>query len=234
MNHLNAKHVFACLLAIPLVLNLWMAIKLYHQHRASPGVAFVASTATPLSKICDKLVAGDKDAIEVAKETKSYNIISDETYVTLTKNCQIFTKTRGYVMHPLSVEETNFPLAYSILMYKDVCQAERLLRALYYPQNYYIIHLDPRATQVVKDAIKGIVNCFPNVFEAQNPLEIKWGQFSLLQAELTCMRQLLSYKKWKYFINLTGQEFPLWSNRDIVRTLMAFKGANNIEGKLNK
>ena len=37
-------------------------------------------------------------------------------------------------------------------------------------------------------------------------------------------------KKWKYFINLTGQEFPLKTNYEIVQILKAYKGANNVEG----
>ena len=37
-------------------------------------------------------------------------------------------------------------------------------------------------------------------------------------------------KKWKYFINLTGQEFPLKTNYEIVQILKAYKGANNEEG----
>ena len=44
-------------------------------------------------------------------------------------------------MEPLSQEAANFPLAFSILMYKDVFQVERLLRAIYMPQNYYCIHV---------------------------------------------------------------------------------------------
>jgi hypothetical protein len=42
------------------------------------------------------------------------------------------------------------------------------------------------------------------------------------------MKDLLKYKKWKYFINLTGQDYPLKTNLDIVRILKAFKGANDV------
>ncbi|XP_064641047.1 beta-1,3-galactosyl-O-glycosyl-glycoprotein beta-1,6-N-acetylglucosaminyltransferase-like [Lineus longissimus] len=185
------------------------------------------------TKICRNLFAGKKKTINMAKKIKNSltNTVFDGAYINMTKNCSEFIQSRGYIMRALSKEEADFPLAYSILMYKDVVQAERLLRAIYFPQNYYIIHVDPKAKRVVKDAVRGIVNCFPNVLEAKNPFNVAWGRISLLQAELTCMRQLLPYKKWRYFINLTGQEYPLWSNRDIVRTLMAFKGANNIESR---
>jgi hypothetical protein len=42
------------------------------------------------------------------------------------------------------------------------------------------------------------------------------------------LKDLLKYKKWKYFINLTGQDYPLKTNLDIVRILKAFKGANDV------
>jgi hypothetical protein len=44
------------------------------------------------------------------------------------------------------------------------------------------------------------------------------------------MNDLLAYKAWKYFINLTGQEFPLKANLAIVRILKAFNGSNHMEG----
>jgi len=48
------------------------------------------------------------------------------------------------------------------------------------------------------------------------------------------MRELLAYKRWKYFINLTGQEFPLQSTLAIVKILKAFNGSNSIEGTIKR
>ena len=44
------------------------------------------------------------------------------------------------------------------------------------------------------------------------------------------MRDLWPFKAWKYFINLTGQEFPLRTNSELVDILTAFGGANSLEG----
>ena len=57
-----------------------------------------------------------------------------------------------------------------------------------------------------------------------------WGKFSVLEPELICMQDLLKRPGWKYFINLTGQEFPLKTNRELVPILRAFAGASDIEG----
>lgn len=38
----------------------------------------------------------------------------------------------------------------------------------------------------------------------------------------------------RYFINLTGQEFPLKTNAEIVEILKALKGANNMDGTFKR
>ena len=48
------------------------------------------------------------------------------------------------------------------------------------------------------------------------------------------MRDLLAYRAWKYFINLTGQEFALQSNLAIVRILKAFNGSNHMDGTVKR
>jgi hypothetical protein len=83
-------------------------------------------------------------------------------------------------------------------------------------------------TEINKKAISAIANCFNNVFISSKSYDVKWGEMSVLQADLICMKDLLKYKKWKYFINLTGQDYPLKTNLDIVRILKAFKGANDV------
>ena len=36
--------------------------------------------------------------------------------------------------------------------------------------------------------------------------------------------------QWKYFINLSGQMFPLHTNAELVQILKLYNGANDIEG----
>ena len=55
---------------------------------------------------------------------------------------------------------------------------------------------------------------------------------SVLEPELVCMRELLRFTKWRYFINLTGQEFPLKTNLELVRIMKALNGSNDMEGVL--
>lgn len=153
----------------------------------------------------------------------------DRFYIRNTRSCDEFRKMRQYINKPGTKEEEEFPLAFSILMYSDVDRAERLLRAIYQPQNEYCIHVDKSANRTIHRAINGIASCFDNIFVIAESINVKWGTFSVLEAELLCMKELLKHK-WKYFINLTGQEFPLKTNWELVQILKAYNGANDVDG----
>jgi len=75
----------------------------------------------------------------------------------------------------LSSEEAEFPLAFSIAMFTDVEQTERLLRAIYQPQNHYCIHVDTKSSLLIHRAIAAIARCFDNVWIATHLDKIKWG-----------------------------------------------------------
>ena len=171
--------------------------------------------------------------VRQAKQPK--RAISDDIYVQAAAECTEYINRRRFIMQPLSSEEADFPLAFSIVMFRDVELFERLLRAIYRPQNVYCIHVDKKSASTVHRAVAAIASCFNNVFIAPRIISVDWGTYAVLEAELICMEALLSYgRKWRYFINLTGQEFPLKTNWDIVKILKVFHGANNIEGTIKR
>ncbi len=50
-----------------------------------------------------------------------------------------------------------------------------------------------------------------------------------------CMHDLWRRSvRWRYFINLTGREFPLKTNLELVRILTTYNGSNDIDGTLHK
>lgn len=147
-----------------------------------------------------------------------------------TLDCYQYKLGRGYIQHPLSSKEYNFPLAFSILAYRDLEQTERLFRAIYRPHNFYCVHIDIKTDLMETRAFQTIAKCFDNVIIIDRPINVTWGTFSVLEAELLCMEKLWQFKTWKYFINLTGQEFPLKTNREIVAILESLDGANIVDG----
>ncbi|KAK6173253.1 hypothetical protein SNE40_016738 [Patella caerulea] len=181
---------------------------------------------------CESLIQGDPAYMKKTKLTLAEHkkiVLNPEIYSTLTKSCDKLIKSRGYVMN-VSKEEKEFPIAYNIIMHHDIEMAERLLRSIYRPSNIYCIHVDGKSPLNLFETMSSIAKCFDNVIMASHRSTVRWGQYSVFQAELTCMDDLLKYKHWKYFINLAGQDFPLKTNLEIVQILRAFHGANSISG----
>lgn len=180
---------------------------------------------------CRKLLAHDEDEIEITtfkQENETRIPTSDRSYIFDSQRCQEFITNRQYITKSVDDEEANFSIAFSILMFKDVEQTERLLRMIYRPQNYYCIHVDFKSPPETYEAISSIAECFPNVILASHRSDVRWGEFSVLEPDLTCMKDLLKWR-WKYFINLTGQEMPLKTNYQLVQILSVFNGANDVE-----
>ncbi|ELU04293.1 hypothetical protein CAPTEDRAFT_85696, partial [Capitella teleta] len=157
--------------------------------------------------------------------------ISDEDYMKMTSNCAEFISKRTYSMRALSSEEAEFPIAYNILVHKDTELFERLLRAIYQPQNSYCIHVDANSAEDFQTVIQKIAGCFPNVFIASKLEHVVYAGFSRLQADINCMKDHLERGvKWKYLLNLAGQAFPLKTNAEMVKILKIYNGVNDIEG----
>jgi beta-1,3-galactosyl-O-glycosyl-glycoprotein beta-1,6-N-acetylglucosaminyltransferase/N-acetyllactosaminide beta-1,6-N-acetylglucosaminyltransferase/mucin type N-acetylglucosaminyltransferase 3 len=183
---------------------------------------------------CRKIFEGDREETHRAHMLMAgtpRRPIPDRLYNELTTNCSEFVARRGYIMEPASEEEANFPIAFSILMYKEAEQAERFLRSIYQPQNVYCIHVDRDSPDVLHQAVKNIASCLPNVFVASRLESIVYGGFSRLQADINCMTDLSKTNvSWKYFINQPSQAFPLRTNAELVQILKIYNGSNDIEG----
>ncbi|XP_069131827.1 beta-1,3-galactosyl-O-glycosyl-glycoprotein beta-1,6-N-acetylglucosaminyltransferase-like [Argopecten irradians] len=176
----------------------------------------------------------DTRIVNILTKDFAHHFLSYEYYRNLTGNCSVFVSHRQYITNHLTVEEKLFPIAYSILVYRDLEQVERLLRAIYRPQNFYCIHVDLKTEPSFRDTLSSITKCFDNVFITNTSVAVRWGTFSVLEPELMCMKELWKYTSWKYFINLTGQEFPLRTNAELVKILKVYNGANEVGGYLDK
>ncbi|KAM8760518.1 beta-1,3-galactosyl-O-glycosyl-glycoprotein beta-1,6-N-acetylglucosaminyltransferase-like [Acanthopagrus schlegelii] len=187
---------------------------------------------------CSAILRGETGAIEQAKLltiTKDFQKsvqIPDEYYINATQDCSQFKLSRKYLPYPLSQEEEDFPLAYSMVVHHKVQNFERLLRAIYSPQNIYCVHVDHKSDTSFFSAIMGITSCFPNVFMVSKPVSVVYAAWPRVQADLNCMADLYNAStRWKYFINLCGQDFPLKTNLEIVQMLRTLRGGNSMESE---
>ncbi|XP_068741145.1 beta-1,3-galactosyl-O-glycosyl-glycoprotein beta-1,6-N-acetylglucosaminyltransferase 3-like [Montipora capricornis] len=177
-------------------------------------------------KRCKKLIAGQ---LEVNQTTNPMDDSEILTRYETSENCYGVLRTR--FPHPaLTKEEKGLPIAFSLTVYKNARLLERLLQAVYMPNNIYCIHIDIKSPNVFRKAIRAMIRCLPNVFISRKSADVVWGHFSIVQAQLYCMEELLkSSVDWKYHISLVGQDFPLYDNNQIVAALRMLNDSNGIE-----
>uniref|UniRef100_G1PEG2 Beta-1,3-galactosyl-O-glycosyl-glycoprotein beta-1,6-N-acetylglucosaminyltransferase 3 n=1 Tax=Myotis lucifugus TaxID=59463 RepID=G1PEG2_MYOLU len=138
-----------------------------------------------------------------------------------------------FILYPLSKEELDFPIAYSMVAHKKTENFERLLRAVYTPQNIYSVHMDEKSPETFEEAFRAIISCFPNVFMASKLVRVVYASCSRVQADLNCMEDLLqSSMLWKYFLNTCRTDFPIKTNADMVLALKMLNGKNSMESEI--
>ncbi|HLE26380.1 MAG TPA: beta-1,6-N-acetylglucosaminyltransferase [Thermodesulfobacteriota bacterium] len=106
-------------------------------------------------------------------------------------------------------------IAYLILVHRYPRQFKRLFRAIFHPANYYLVHVDKRSGVGLQTEIQDFLSSFANasLLKSRNTL---WGGYSLVDAELRGIEELLKIgSEWEFFINLSGQDFPLKSQTHI-------------------
>ena len=115
-------------------------------------------------------------------------------------------------------------LAYYIAVHHKPYQFEWLLKALYNETDLFLIHVDKKSPNGFQAAIQGIVRAQQThtqdniVFLPRR--RINWGGWSQVSNELSAMRvALASGHAWQYFINLSGQDYPIQSLPEIRRVL---------------
>ncbi|XP_069483574.1 beta-1,3-galactosyl-O-glycosyl-glycoprotein beta-1,6-N-acetylglucosaminyltransferase 4 [Ambystoma mexicanum] len=181
---------------------------------------------------CSKIYELDPFEIGKSLEVRRKKIVDleDEDVLALTSDCQVYRNVRQHYLKPVSLNEVNFPLAYSLAVHKDAISVERLLRTIYSSSNIYCIHYDIKSSSTFKEAMENLALCLPNVFIASKLETVTYAHISRLQADMNCLSDLkTSSVPWKYVINLCGQDLPLKSNFELVAELKKLEGANMLE-----
>ncbi|MDH7797554.1 MULTISPECIES: beta-1,6-N-acetylglucosaminyltransferase [unclassified Beijerinckia] len=120
-------------------------------------------------------------------------------------------------------------IAYFILVHRFPDQFKRMFKAIYDPENIYVIHVDRKSGTTLEDDIDAFLTAYPNA-EILPSERAAWGGYSLVDAELRGMAHLLKMSsKWSHFINLSGQDFPIKSQAYIADYLARHKGSEFIK-----
>uniref|UniRef100_UPI0037E84D78 beta-1,3-galactosyl-O-glycosyl-glycoprotein beta-1,6-N-acetylglucosaminyltransferase 3 n=1 Tax=Semicossyphus pulcher TaxID=241346 RepID=UPI0037E84D78 len=186
---------------------------------------------------CTAIISGDiegkeRELEELLSSKREKTLLSEDYYLNETKNCGAYIEKRGFITEPLSEEERDFPIAYSFVIHEKIEMFERLLRAVYTPQNIYCVHMDQKSSETFQKAVQGIVSCLPNVFIATRLEKVVYASWSRVQADLNCMKDLLhSQVQWRYLLNTCGTDFPIKTNREMVQRMKALNGRNSMESE---
>lgn len=193
---------------------------------------FSADLPGCLAIIEDDVTGRERDLEILLASKRRRNVLDESFYINATADCASYVGSRGFITEPLSEEERNFPIAYSMVIHDQIEMFERLLRAIYTPQNIYCVHVDQKSSGEFKAAVVAIISCLPNVFLATKLEIVVYASWSRVQADLNCMRDLLDSKvEWKYLLNTCGTDFPIKTNREMVQTLKALRGSNSLESE---
>lgn len=115
-------------------------------------------------------------------------------------------------------------IGYLILVHRYPEQFKRLFKAIHHPDNHYVVHVDANSGPELEADVRGFLAAYANadMIESKRAL---WGGYSLIDAELRGMARLLEMSEdWEVFINLSGQDFPLKSQTEIMDFLALNRG----------
>lgn len=117
-------------------------------------------------------------------------------------------------------------IAYFIMVHHKPEVFKSMFQKIYTRDQFYLIHIDRKAKEEITDEIQMYLVKFPNVYILES-INIVSGGFSMIQVELDAMEFLLNVsQEWDYFVNLSGEDYPLKSQNIIRKFLTANNGRN--------
>ncbi|XP_056120865.1 beta-1,3-galactosyl-O-glycosyl-glycoprotein beta-1,6-N-acetylglucosaminyltransferase 3-like [Rhinichthys klamathensis goyatoka] len=207
-------------------------------HKEEPVLNHLLKQDAGELQACSAIIQGDMDGVDkgifrnLMTSKKRTSLLSESFYLNATKDCPSYIRERGFLTLSLSKEERDFPIAYSMVIHEKIEMFERLLRAIYTPDNVYCVHVDQSSPEIFKEAVRAIASCLTNVFLASKLENVIYASWSRVQADINCMQDLLkSPVQWRYLLNTCGTDFPIKTNAEMVQTLKQLNGMNSLESE---
>jgi hypothetical protein len=109
-------------------------------------------------------------------------------------------------------------IAYLILAHNHPLHLTRLISALETEHADIFLHIDKKSQDMICPPVKN------NIMLIKNTVPVNWGGFSIVQATLHLLKEATAFGEYDYFILLSGADYPLKSNADILRFLQHYNG----------
>ncbi|WP_426276695.1 beta-1,6-N-acetylglucosaminyltransferase [Chryseobacterium sp. S-02] len=131
--------------------------------------------------------------------------------------------------HPQTSDLHSAPqvrIAYFIMIHHKPDTFKEMFQKIYTRDQFYLVHIDRKANAELTEEIQLYLIHFPNVYILES-MNIISGGFSMIQAELNAMEYLLNVSHdWDYFINLSGEDYPL-KPQNIIRKFLTVNNGRN-------
>ncbi|HBR11635.1 MAG TPA: glycosyl transferase [Chryseobacterium sp.] len=110
-------------------------------------------------------------------------------------------------------------IAYFILIHHQPEWFKKLFDKIYTRDQFYLIHIDRKVNATFREDIQQFLIAYPNAYVLES-ININSGGFSIITAQLNAMEFLLNVSPdWDFFVNLSGEDYPLKSQPIIRRFL---------------
>ncbi|KAK4770117.1 hypothetical protein SAY87_030649 [Trapa incisa] len=126
---------------------------------------------------------------------------------------------------PTFAPNSSYPVTFAYLISAsrgDSVKLTRLLRALYHPANFYLIHLELGAPEAERGELARVVARDPvlgpagNVWVVGKPNLVTYRGPTMVATTLHAMAILLRTCRWDWFINLSASDYPLVTQDDLI------------------
>ncbi len=129
------------------------------------------------------------------------------------------------------MSQNTVKIAYLIMIHKNLDQFKRLFEAVYDPDNYYLVHVDRKSEHSFHRALGDFIRAYPNAHKLESQ-SVLWAGWSMVDVALRAIEELLKVTgDWDYFINLSGQDFPLQSQQGIRALLAKSRERNYLDAR---
>lgn len=159
------------------------------------------------------------EALCKREQMASKSFYSDDKAQTRVKHCEgYFQSINNTANKQASEAELSTPLAFGLLTHGNFGLFEALLASIFRPHNFYCIFIDAKAMPKFQEFVANLVECYKQhypqstIFLSNTTHPVFWSHISLLEADLSCLSQLIEAdpgNKWKYFFNQAGTVMPM-------------------------
>ncbi|PIO65761.1 Core-2/I-Branching enzyme [Teladorsagia circumcincta] len=112
---------------------------------------------------CDGLLRNNYNVVQEAKLLQYDTYAVEKLLLDADDRCFAIRSLFGFDRKPVSQEERDYPLAYGLIVYKNLVQMLFMLSSFYRPQNEYCIAVSGGADSMFKLIIDEVDACFDNI-----------------------------------------------------------------------